>query len=317
MALAAALWVSAQGTNLFAQPALNRVERSIRDLIGGAQNPEARQTRGAAESGYLGLTADDRQEDGRGVRVSNVVAGGAAARAGLQVGDLITSIDGRPIGTTDDMAAAMQGRPLGARLAVTVQRDGGERKFGVVLGRRAIAQPRAESAEELPVPHPPQRLGVNTIAVTEDARRKNNLGDTEGAMVISVAPGSPADRAGIPKGAVIKSFGDQAVRTPQELAAAIRAAQAGEIELVYVFEGAQAHKKLLLAAVAGPPTLEQRARPIGDPVGPRPTEPADHDAPADARVAALEARIRELENRLEKLEARLPPEPEGDSADPK
>ena len=104
--------------------------------------------------------------------------------------------------------------------------------------------------------------------------------------------------------------------TPQELAAAVRAAPAGEIELVCVVQGVEGRKKVLLAEAPGP-TIEQRARPIADPDGPRPTEEADRTTPADARVAALEARIRELEARIQKLEARLVPAPAGDVENPK
>src|SRR3954469_20785177 len=81
------------------QPTVNRVEQSLREQLGAATDPSAK-----AEPGFLGLIADDRQEEGRGVRVMDVMPQGPAAKAGLKAGDLITGINSREIKTMDDMA---------------------------------------------------------------------------------------------------------------------------------------------------------------------------------------------------------------------
>ena len=56
------------------------------------------------EPGYLGIVADDRQEQGKGVRILDVVEGGPAAQGGLTKNDLITAIDTTPIRSMDEMA---------------------------------------------------------------------------------------------------------------------------------------------------------------------------------------------------------------------
>ncbi|WNJ93298.1 RIP metalloprotease RseP [Bosea sp. 685] len=56
-------------------------------------------------------------------RVDQVVAGGAAERAGLQAGDLVVAIDGQPIGSFSDMQRVISARPNEV-VSVTIERAG-------------------------------------------------------------------------------------------------------------------------------------------------------------------------------------------------
>ncbi len=60
-------------------------------------------------------------------------------------------------------------------------------------------------------------LGVAVSRVTPDAAQSAGLGESRGAVVAGVAPGSPAEQAGIQKGDIIVAVGDQAVSGPPEL----------------------------------------------------------------------------------------------------
>jgi membrane-associated protease RseP (regulator of RpoE activity) len=149
---------------------------------------------------------------------------------------------------------------------------------------------------------------VRTVRVSDEARRQNNMSDTNGAQVVSLTEGSPADRVGIRKGAVIVAFDGKPINTPDELAAAVREAPAREVELTYLAGGRTIRKRVALAADPAPssgPKLEPHERPIENPPKIRPTEGPALATPLDARAAAMEARIRELEQRIEKLEAAL------------
>lgn len=305
MAVIGVLSISAGTNHVFAQPILDRVEQLLRSQVERGRGPAAAGNE-AVKAGYLGLLVDDQQDAGTGVRVVEVVGGSAAAQAGLQTGDLITSIDGQPIRTSDDMARAMQGKSEGAKLLIHAARGGREREYRVTLGRRAEPSP-AENREELPEPlsppthalpnAPPARLGLRTLAVTDAVMRQNNLPDRAGAMVIAVAPGSAADSAGIPLGAVIRSVDDKPISGPQELAAAIRDIDRAEVEIEYVYLGAPVRKKVSLTA----------AGPRGE--APRPSDGPALEMPLEARIATLEARIKALEARIEQLEAKLAAEP--------
>jgi S1-C subfamily serine protease len=289
-----------------AQPILDRVEQQIRRA---AVNP--------TEPGYLGVIANDRQDQGGEVRVLQVIAAGPAAKAGMQTDDLITSINGQPVRSMDEMARALERQPVGAKLTVTVTRQGADRQLEVVLGRRPQSRPTGRVPDELPSPlapsadnTPPQgpRLGVQTLPVTDEARRQNGLPSAAGAMVLSVTVGGPADRAGVPLGAVITALDGQPIGTPQDLASAVRRAGAREVELTYLNRGQETRSRILLSSDPLPsdgPKLELRSRPLGVPDPAQPSADPFVDSPDDSRTAALEARIRELEERIAKLEAAL------------
>jgi putative serine protease PepD len=73
-----------------------------------------------------------------GATVGDVVAGGPAAKAGLQRGDVIVSIGGSTVSSPDDVAGAVNARTPGDKVAVVVERGGDRRTLTVTLG----AQPR-------------------------------------------------------------------------------------------------------------------------------------------------------------------------------
>jgi S1-C subfamily serine protease len=310
------VWGVLIATSADAQPTLDRVERQLRDQTAPQKLP-AGAAPNAAEPGYLGVMADDRQEQGRGIRVLDLLAGGPAAQGGLLAGDLITAINGQNVRTMDDLARAFERQPAGTKLSITVNREGADRTLEITLGRRPQSLPVGRVPDELPSPNSPApgaplaqglRLGVRTLPVTDEVRRQNELPSADGAMVVSVTVGSPADRAGVPLGAVITAVDGQNVTTPEELAAAIRKVGGREIELSYLDRGQETKKRILLAGAALPPEtpkLELRARPVQPPAKPAPSDSPSAESSDDSRTAALEARIRELEARIEKLEAAM------------
>lgn len=84
----------------------------------------------AARRPQLGLDADPVLDAAgvRGLRIANVYPGTAAARAGLQPGDVIRSIDGRRTEQPDHVIAILNGSAPGKTLTLTVRRarDGKE-----------------------------------------------------------------------------------------------------------------------------------------------------------------------------------------------
>lgn len=89
-------------------------------------------------------------------RVDAVEAGSAAERAGIRPGDLVLSIDGRPVESFADMQRIISARP-GEALAVTVERDGSE----VML----TATP---DLREMTTPFGKQRIGLLGLRASRD-----------------------------------------------------------------------------------------------------------------------------------------------------
>lgn len=69
--------------------------------------------------------------------VGDIVAGGPADEAGVETGDVITAIDGQPLGGNDDaLLDALFEREPGQTVTLTVERDGAEQTIEVTLGER-------------------------------------------------------------------------------------------------------------------------------------------------------------------------------------
>lgn len=82
-------------------------------------------------AGSIGVVARREGSSGR-VIVVQVPAGGAGARAGLEVGDEIIAVDGRMVAgmSPEEFRAAVRG-PVGSVVTVDVLRDGLRRRMPV------------------------------------------------------------------------------------------------------------------------------------------------------------------------------------------
>lgn len=69
-----------------------------------------------------------------GAYISSLVAGGAAEKAGLKEGDVITKVDGEPITSSSDLVLAVRSHNPGDKVQVTYLRDGKEATAEVTLG---------------------------------------------------------------------------------------------------------------------------------------------------------------------------------------
>ncbi len=69
---------------------------------------------------------------------TGIRAGGPAAAAGLQAGDIITKFDGRTINGPDELIVAVRAKNVGDRVTLTYMRDGKSHDASVIL---AAAQP--------------------------------------------------------------------------------------------------------------------------------------------------------------------------------
>ncbi|WP_040424554.1 S1C family serine protease [Agromyces subbeticus] len=93
---------------------------------------------GSASHGLLGATVTSAEAEGSsdtvGALISEVPADGAAAKAGLQSGDVVTEFNGVPITDQTDLTAQVRALPGGAEAEVTFTRDGSSQTVTVTLG---------------------------------------------------------------------------------------------------------------------------------------------------------------------------------------
>jgi hypothetical protein len=93
---------------------------------------------GSGYGAYLG-TIPDMTGGGvsDGVKISGVRAGSPAEAAGLQAGDVITTIGAKRVVNLYDMTDALRSHQPGDTVVIVTRRDGAERRLTAVLGKRA------------------------------------------------------------------------------------------------------------------------------------------------------------------------------------
>jgi S1-C subfamily serine protease len=99
---------------------------------------------GQPRRGYLGLAGQtvrltDRQQAGdqkSGLLVIGVTPDGPAYRAGILVGDIVTTFDGVPIDSTDTLLSALDGDRVGRTVTLAILRGGNATDASVTVGER-------------------------------------------------------------------------------------------------------------------------------------------------------------------------------------
>ncbi len=89
----------------------------------------------ARGTGFFGI-APDLADDAPGVRLAMVQPESAAARAGVEVGDVVVRFDGVRVYTFEDLRDAITARKPGERVDVVYLRDGRAHTVEAVLGAR-------------------------------------------------------------------------------------------------------------------------------------------------------------------------------------
>ena len=200
---------------------------------------------GKVVRGYLGMEIREVTQDIRdawnlapgttGALVNRVTPGKPAATAGLQHGDIIVEIDGKPIRSNRELIDHISYLPVGTNVRVTFIRDGQRR---TVTARTAERPPDGETDdEEESSPTEPVRnkLGMAVQDLTPQSRQMNGIDeDIRGVLVTSVRNVSAAGEANINDGDVITEVQGQRVTSVEQFRAIIDRARSGQKLRMYV-----------------------------------------------------------------------------------
>jgi peptidase M28-like protein/PDZ domain-containing protein len=116
---------------------VERLERGARPVY--AKVPASSSSRSARSSGapvFFGIGADGRST-WDALRLSQVVPGSAAERAGLRDGDVIVRFDDAPMSSLEDLRTVLRGKRPGDTVEVVYLRDGRETTTSATLERSA------------------------------------------------------------------------------------------------------------------------------------------------------------------------------------
>ncbi len=151
-----------------------------------------------------------------GVIVSTVTPNGGAAKAGIQPGDVIVSIDGRNIKDGDDLVNDISARKVGSTVKLGYLRDGKaeHRQRRHRRPRQDLRRPRRQTtttddnARRSPTPDRASSASPSRPFPPPVAQKTGIKG---GVIVTSVRPGSFADEINLAKGAIITAINKKPV----------------------------------------------------------------------------------------------------------
>ncbi len=176
---------------------------------------------------YIGVSLQELGPDLRksfgvgrgGALVAQVLPDSPAEKGGVQPGDVITSIDGRPVEGQEGVIRTIQDRPIGQALRLDVLRGGKPVRVTVKSaelkdGSEAVARASASS---------PRGYGLQLQDLDPQLAGHLGMPGKRGAVIADVAQGSPAARAGISEGEVIVEVDRKPVSTAAEAVKLLRA----------------------------------------------------------------------------------------------
>ena len=175
---------------------------------------------GKVSRGWLGVVIQEVNKDlaesfgldkPAGALVAQVLDDGPAAKGGLQVGDVILSMNGQPIVMSADLPHLVGALKAGSKATLDVIRDGKRKTLDLTVG--AIPDDAKDIASVNGAEQSSNRLGVSVADLSEEQKKAN---DIKGGVIITDVQDGPAALIGLQPGDVITHLNNQAITNGKE-----------------------------------------------------------------------------------------------------
>jgi len=175
---------------------------------------------GEVHRGRLGISMQDLTPDlarslgiarGQGAVIAEVLPGSPAERAGLQTGDVVTAVNGRPVDSASGLRARLGVLPVGEIVELTVRRGDKTRTI-----RARIAEIEARHGQE------GRRIAELEGATLAAVERETDAGRSGAVLVVAVEAGTAAFHHGLRPGDVIIGVNRRRVGSIEGLAQGLR-----------------------------------------------------------------------------------------------
>ncbi len=213
--------------------------------------------KGRVDRGYLGVQVSDLTPDlaqgfgykagQKGALVQQVVKGAPSDKAGIEAGDLVVAMNGKPVETSSGLTRSVATIPPGEKVALTLLRRGSEKKVTVVVAKRpdeeSLARGELNGDEEGGAQGGDEgqkskvKLGITVQPLTPELARRLDAQPGEGLVVVDVDPDGPAARAGIREGDILLELNRERVKAPADVQRALGKLKEGDMALLRVRRG--------------------------------------------------------------------------------
>lgn len=194
---------------------------------------------GKVRRGWLGVLIQDvtlelaesfGMSKPQGALVAKVMPESPAAKAKLQIGDIILSFNGKDVEQSSSLPPVVGRTPIGEEVPVIVMRDGRRQTLSVVLGELPENDQQIARAETSKTTMD-NRIGIQVADLTEAQR--NELDLEAGVLVEQVGEGAAAN-AGIRQGDVIVRVDNHPVKNVDAFETMVKDLPAGKSVAVLV-----------------------------------------------------------------------------------
>jgi len=180
---------------------------------------------GKVTRGSIGVTFQEGNSDNPilmkelgapyGIVIEAVAPGSPADKAGLQPGDVITTVDGRPVHNGIELVSPIAQTPIGHAVKLQYVRNKKTMEVSVAVADRDKLFPQtAQDSDRQPdQPQDPGQFGLHVEQLTPDLSQKLGIGKLTGVVVTEVEPASFAEDAGFARGDVIVEVNHAAIRS--------------------------------------------------------------------------------------------------------
>ena len=157
----------------------------------------------------------------QGVLVGDVSPKGPAQASGIERGDILLDLNGKPVNDSNQLRNAIAMMPPGETVTLKVSRNGNARDIHVKLGELPVAKEDAQNenqgaSEDALAGDSVQNLDADT------AQQLGLPASSKGVVVTDIDPSSPKADSGLRKGDVIQEVNHQAVHNVAEFKQAMR-----------------------------------------------------------------------------------------------
>ncbi|HWG06869.1 MAG TPA: PDZ domain-containing protein, partial [Beijerinckiaceae bacterium] len=149
-----------------------------------------------------------------GALVTNVVANGPAATAGLKRGDVIASVDNTDVDNPETLGYRIATDALGGTAALGVLRGDQTIKLNVKL----VPAPEVPPRDSVKLGGPSPFTGATVVNLSPAVEEELSIeGVHDGVVVDDIADNSPAAAVGLQKGDVVRAVNDEKIATTKDM----------------------------------------------------------------------------------------------------
>jgi serine protease Do len=165
-----------------------------------------------------------------GVVIEGVEPGSPAEKAGLKGGDVITSVNGQPVKTGNDLVNPIAQATIGSKVKLSFVRDRTQKETTAVVEDRTHVFPNtAGRMSDQPGDAAPTEFGLHVENLTKERAQRIGLDGMKGVVVTDVDPASFAsDDLNFTRGDVIAEINHEAINTLDDYKAAVQKLKAGD-----------------------------------------------------------------------------------------